>query len=72
MWVWYVVVLVFGVGIGTAELVARYRDDPWDALGSGAARLYVALNGAAALLAYVLIVSFDWDFGVSAAQKAWV
>lgn|GEM_PF-981384 len=72
MWVWYAVVLIFGIAIGTAELVARYRDDPWDALGSWPARIYIALNGAAAFFAYVLIVSFDWDFGASAGQKTWI
>ena len=72
MWAWYAVVLVFGIAIGTAELVARYRDDPWDALGSWPARIYIALNGAASFFAYLLIVSFKWDFGASELQKPWI
>jgi hypothetical protein len=71
-WLWYVAVAAFGAGVGASELIARYRDAPFLALRTGAARWYIFVNCAAALAAYTIIVSFDWSFGAEPGQKAWV
>jgi hypothetical protein len=66
---WYASVALFGAAVGASELLARYRDAPFMALRTSAARWYIALNGAASLLAYVLIVQFDFEFGATPANK---
>lgn len=66
---WYASVALFGAAVGASELLARYRDAPFMALRTSAARWYIALNGAASLLAYVLIVQFKFEFGATAENK---
>jgi hypothetical protein len=62
----YVVVGVFGGALGAAELIGRYRDDPFRALGSLPALFYVLLNLLAAMSALALIGSvFHIDFGIA-------
>ena len=68
-WAWYVSIALFGTAVGASELVARYRDAPFMALRTGAARWYIAVNGAASLLAYVLIVKFGFEFGATPTQQ---
>ncbi len=51
----YALALLFGLAVGAAELVARYRDRPIAAICSSPAAIYIAVNGAAALSAFWLI-----------------
>lgn len=60
----YLIVGLFGLLVGVAELVSRYRDAPRKALLTPPAFLYAGLNAAASLLALALIHAFDWGFGV--------
>jgi hypothetical protein len=62
-WDW---LLAFGLGIllGSAEILSRYRDAPTRAMASGWAGSYVALNGAASVIALGLIRAFDFEFGL--------
>ena len=69
---WYVSIALFGAAVGASELLARYKDAPFMALRTGAARWYIALNGAASILAYVLIVKFDFEFGATPPNKSLV
>ena len=62
-WYYYVLVVAIGMGVGAIEVIARYRDAPFLALRSAPARWYIVVNGLAALLAYILIVAFEFDFG---------
>ena len=59
-------VLVFGLGgaVGTAELVARYRDEPWKAVATLPALSYIAVNALASLGALAAIKAFGWNFGL--------
>lgn len=59
---WVIVTLVGGV-VGAAELVSRYKDDPFAALKNGAAGFYIALNAGAAALALFLLRTFEVNFG---------
>lgn len=55
---------LIGLLVGTVELVARYRDDPWRALRTAPAALYVVINVLACVLVlYVLeTVRPSWLF----------
>lgn len=59
---WLLVALI-GSLFGATELVARYKDQPFATLKSGAALTYVGLNAGAALLALLLLDAFDVTFG---------
>jgi hypothetical protein len=61
----YGVVAALGLLVGAGELVSRYKDAPAEALRSGAAIFYMALNVAASLIALALIRIFDWKFGLT-------
>jgi hypothetical protein len=66
-------ILVAGAAgfVGLAELVARYKSDPWYMLRhSFAAWLYMVINVAAGLLALVLIRAFGW-FGGNPHADIW-
>ena len=54
-----------GAILGTVELLGRYRDDPWRAIKTRSAALYIIVNILAAILAYHLIRVFDVRFGIS-------
>jgi hypothetical protein len=56
--------LAFLIGwiVGAGELIARYRDAPFGALGRTAGLLYQAINGLAAATAFFLINTFGWTF----------
>lgn len=60
----YLVAFAIGAGVGTGELVARYKDAPLRALTTPAALLYVLVNALASLSALILIKTFNWDFGL--------
>lgn len=52
------VVFLFGGLVGVAELVSRYRDDPFRAMRSRPALLYVAVNAMAGVAALELVDRF--------------
>lgn len=56
----YLVVGLLGGGLGTAELVSRYRDAPGRALRNLPAFVYVAINAGASMGALLLTQRFDW------------
>jgi hypothetical protein len=68
----YGLVVLLGSLVGTAELVARYRDAPTQALGTVPAFLYVAVNGIASGAALALVRIFDWDFGQGGDAKRYI
>lgn len=61
----WIVVGLLGTLVAVAELVSRYRDDPFKALISLPSVLYVVVNLAGSLAAFFLIRQFGWDFGAS-------
>lgn len=65
MIVW-IIALVLGGGVGLAELVTRYRDEPSSLRGSLSFWVYILLNAGASALAYELIKVFGWNFGLAA------
>ncbi len=60
---WHIAVFVFGGAVGASELIGRYRDAPFHTLWTPSAALYAAVNAAAALAAFWLILKFEFDFG---------
>jgi len=65
-WYWYAATGLFGAAVGGCELIGRYRDAPFEAMRNPAAMAYIAINAAASMLAYAVILTMDWRFGVSA------
>ncbi len=63
-WYWYCAVLMIGGAGGAVELIGRYKDAPFKVLLGPAARFYVLVNAFVALMAYVMIVAFDWKFNM--------
>lgn len=66
---WFAVALI-GTLVGTAELVARYRDAPVRALLTLPSFVYLALNASAAIVALALVKTFGWTFGISESPTA--
>jgi hypothetical protein len=54
---WCLAVIFFGALVGTAELLSRYRDDPWRPLARPGGQAYVAINGFVSLVVFVLLIS---------------
>lgn len=54
----YGLVALFGGTVGAVEILSRYRDDPWTAVRSPMALVYMAVNASASLAAYCLIVIY--------------
>lgn len=54
----YIVVMLIGIATGATELMSRFKDRPFLALASPPGLFYMALNGAAAALAYYLMVAW--------------
>ncbi len=67
----FTAVALLGALVGIAELASRYRDEPWDALYTWPALLYVALNAAASLLALGLSRGYGWSFGAAGESVRW-
>ena len=59
-WLDWVAVALLGGIVGTSELVSRYKDDPWAAIRSWSARFYIAVNAAASMAAFALIIAKNW------------
>lgn len=60
----WIAVAFIGALVGTAELVARYRDAPFRVLLMLPSLAYLALNAAASSAALGLIRTFDWTFSL--------
>jgi hypothetical protein len=56
---WAAVALLGGV-VGASELISRYKDDPWAAIKSWPAIVYIAINSAASLGALGLMQANHW------------
>ena len=56
--------VLLGGGVGLAELVTRYRDEPSSLRGALSFWVYILLNAGASALAYELIKVFGWTFGL--------
>jgi hypothetical protein len=62
--------ILVGAGVGVTELVSRYKDAPAPVLRSGPGLLYMALNAAASLTAFVLIRAMGWTFGIESGSNS--
>lgn len=56
--------IALGAGVGLAELVSRYRDEPSALPKSLSFWVYLLLNAGASAFAYALIRVFGWTFGL--------
>ena len=65
----YLLVVCLGSLVGMAELIARYRDAPFQAVRTLSAVVYIGVNGIASAVALILIRVFDWDFDHSGDAK---
>jgi hypothetical protein len=61
----WLAVIALGAGVGLAELVTRYRDEPSALRGSPSFWVYILLNAGASALAFALVQIFGWTFGVA-------
>ena len=50
--------IIFGVLVGAAEIIARYRDEPCEATFSKPGILYLALNGLISAAAYLILSAY--------------
>ena len=58
LWYWWLAVL-FGILVGGAEILSRYQDEPWEALGSIPGLFYLLINGTISAAAYWLIQHYE-------------
>jgi hypothetical protein len=65
----YLVVAALGGLVGTGELIARYRDDPFGSLRSWYAAVYVGFNMIASVVALALTHVFGWTFGATTPER---
>ncbi len=63
-WEWLVAGLL-GALLSSAEIIARYRDEPDNALRTWPSVLYMLVNALASVATLILIQAFNWTFGVS-------
>jgi hypothetical protein len=70
-WLDYAAVALLGLLVGAGELISRYKDAPKQALYTGPALLYIALNLAASILALALIRGFSWTFNTTGPSQRW-
>ena len=59
-----------GAFVGMGELITRYRDEPLRALSCGPALVYVFVNLLASVLAYTLMVYFNWTVAEGLSDQA--
>jgi hypothetical protein len=62
-WLDWSAAILLGVSVGIGELISRYRDEPYRAIISLPAIVYLIVNGAASAGALVLINAFGITFG---------
>ena len=56
---WLLLSIAFGVSVGAAELLGRYRDEPQLAVASGPGFAYLLLNGLISGIAYGLLIHYN-------------
>lgn len=63
---------LIGLFFGAAELVGRYRDDPWAAVRTKPGLAYIAVNIIAAVVALIVLWSIqpNWIFGPRSAEPS--
>jgi hypothetical protein len=59
---WWLLSLAFGVLIGLAEVMLRYKNDPVDALRTPYAIFYLVLNGFSSLVGYWILRKYSQAF----------
>lgn len=62
----YGVSFLFGGLVGLSELIARYRDEPWEAIKTLASLWYIFINACAATGSLYVAKTFHWTFGMAA------
>lgn len=55
---WYLLAFIFGVLTGMAEILSKYRDEPWKASKSRPGIIYMALNGFVSIVAYWIVLEY--------------
>lgn len=61
----YTIAAALGAVVSSGEIVARYRDEPWDTLRSLPAIFYMLINALAAMGALTIVRTFGINFGAS-------
>jgi len=70
--VWpYALSIMIGAVVGFSELLSRYRWPVRNILSAAAGWIYLAINGAAALLAYRLAIDWGFDAGTAGKPEGW-
>ncbi|HEX9989067.1 MAG TPA: hypothetical protein VGE45_11395 [Chloroflexia bacterium] len=70
IWAWlsqnadWVLVALFGGGVGFADLITRFRDEPFRAVRTMPGVWYIVLNALASMFALALSRAFGWTSGV--------
>jgi len=61
----YTIAAALGAVVSSGEIVARYRDEPWDTLRSVPAMFYMLINALASMGALTIVRTFGMNFGAS-------
>lgn len=61
----YIIAASLGAVISSGEIVARYRDEPWDTLRSLPSIFYMLINALASMGALTIVRTFGMNFGAS-------
>ena len=61
----YLGAFALGGLVALAEMLARYRDEPFRAVCSWASAAYLLTNGGASCVALYVIKTADWRFGIA-------
>ena len=71
-WWAYLIAFALAALVGFGELISRYRDAPLDVARRVPAVFYMALNGLAGALTFLVIDAFEWTFGMDNSFQALV
>lgn len=76
-WWSYFFCFVIASGSGAVELVARYKDEPWRAINTTPATVYLVINGLAACAALYALIHFsgliaDWQVLATSERSKYV
>jgi hypothetical protein len=61
----YTIAASLGAVVSSGEIVARYRDEPWDTLRSLPAIFYMLINALASMGALTMVRTFNINFGAN-------
>lgn len=61
----YTIAAALGAVVSSGEIVARYRDEPWDTLRSLPAIFYMLINALASMGALTVVRTFNINFGAN-------